>query len=264
MSETLVFKIFQNFENDYQEYLKRKTGRIKEYFDSVGVKTPKVMNFKNKSHEAIGEIIGGKINGKVVIKFEDKNYYIGDYKNEVKNGYGFHFFKNGLIYLGMYDKDMKVDGIVKDPETMKIVYEGDWGFDTYHGKGKLTRRNGTYYQGDFEKGMMQGRGFMVWPNGDKYEGDFQKSTRTGQGRFTFKRGDIYQGQFRDNFFHGKGHYTWESGDEYDGNFENGHMCGGDMKYSIGVLGSGVWDNQKSDVKYSLTNMPPSLQSIPRY
>ena len=71
----------------------------------------------------------------MVVKYGTSNYYIGDYRNNDKHGFGYHYFINGLIYKGKYEKGMKVDGVVVDPVTGHVVYQGDWGNDTYHGRG---------------------------------------------------------------------------------------------------------------------------------
>ena len=92
--------------------------------------------------EGYGSKKESKLNGFVVVRYGSSNYYIGDYNVGEKEGYGYHYFVNGLIYKGKYSKGNKVDGIVIDPVTNHTLYEGDWGHDTYEGKGVLTRRNG--------------------------------------------------------------------------------------------------------------------------
>lgn len=77
------------------------------------------------------------------------NYFIGEYKNNKKNGNGYHHFINGLIYKGLYKDDKKVDGKIIDPKDMRDVYVGDWGNDNYNGKGTLLRSNGAKYIGEF-------------------------------------------------------------------------------------------------------------------
>ena len=266
MSDKLVLEIFKNFEKDFKEYHNAKSGRIRKYFDQVGVPVKNAKPFKMKlhNHKAIGEKKNSRLHGKVIIEFGKKNYYIGDYKNNQKNGHGYHHFNNGLVYIGKYENDKKIGGIVIDPESGKRVYEGDWGFDGYHGNGKLTRRSGVYYQGPFNKGLFEGQGEMHWPNGDRYVGNFANGFRCGYGKFFYDKGDTYIGEFKNNVFHGNGTYTWAEGDEYKGHFENGRMTGeGKMQYSIGILGSGVWDNKGNNIKYELTNLPPSMQNIPR-
>lgn len=263
MSQTLIFSIFDNFSSDYKEFKKSNTGRIKQYFDQAGVSKAKSFKMKTKGQRAIGKKTKNMLHGKAVVEYGDKNYYIGDYKNNHKNGQGYHRFINGLVYVGRYEDDKKVDGIVIDPKTSKVVYEGDWNYDTYHGEGKLSRRNGQYYKGTFDNGKFHGKGMIYWPNGDIYEGDFKKGAREGYGKFIYGNGDRYEGEFRNNVYEGNGVYNWNEGDQFKGIFKNGKMTGeGEMKYSIGILGSGVWDNMKG-IDYSLTNLPPSMQDLPR-
>ena len=51
-------------------------------------------------------------------------------------------FENGLVYKGEYKNDLKVNGVLIDFKTQKIVYEGGWENDLYSGTGKLDRLNG--------------------------------------------------------------------------------------------------------------------------
>ncbi len=266
MSEKLILEIFKNWELDFKQYKNSKSGRIAEYFEQNNIKNPKLIKIPNSDHKAFAQKKGKSMFGKAVVEYGRKNYFIGDYKENAKNGFGYHRFKNGLVYRGQYKGDIKVDGTVIDPSTSKIVYEGDWEEDTYHGHGTLTRRNGQFYKGAFEQGKFQGKGKIWWPNGDVYEGDFNKSTRDGYGVFKYANGDFYEGAFLNNKFHGQGKYVWSSGDEYSGEFQYGLITGnGDMNYTIGIIGSGVWnDNRGKQIQYSLNSIPPSLQDIPTY
>lgn len=260
MSEKLIFSILENFPSDYNEFQKSNTGRFKKYFEKAGIKNAKPITMKinpkkpqNNPKKAI--------QGKTILKYGENNYYIGDFKNNLKHGEGYHL-TNGLVFIGRFEEDKKVEGFVMNSKTRKVVYEGEWKFNTYHGKGRLSRRNGQFYKGDFFKGKFQGKGTISWPNGDLYEGDFKNGRREGFGKFTFKNGDVYQGEFFGNVFHGNGTYFWVGGDEFKGRFENGKITGeGHMMYSIGILGSGVWDNDMKGVSFSLSKLSPSPSMI---
>jgi len=63
-------------------------------------------------------------------------------------------FNNGLFYYGKYYCNTKIDGKVYQLKNQKLVYEGGWGKDTYHGKGKLNRASGAVYEGDFHYGLL--------------------------------------------------------------------------------------------------------------
>lgn len=82
-----------------------------------------------------------------MVKFGTSNYYIGDFKDNEKNGFGYHHFINGLVYKGKYENGIKVDGVVIDPSDNRIVFTGDWKNDNYNGNGLLRRKNGDTYDG---------------------------------------------------------------------------------------------------------------------
>lgn len=193
--------------------------------------------------------------GFVAVKYDTLNYYIGEYKNNEKNGFGYHHFPNKLVYKGKYENGKKVAGIVIDPFTLEngrplVVYEGSWGNDTYNGQGTLTKKTKQQYIGSFLDGEFHGKGKMLWPNGDQYEGDFVNNSRDGKGEMIFANKDRYKGGFKGNKFNGYGEYYWSGGDVYRGNFVNGIMEKGDVNFQIGIVGSGIWSEK--DIRYELT------------
>ena len=73
--------------------------------------------------------------------FKD-HYYIGEFKNGLKNGKGVTFWNNG------------------DP-----LYEGDYVNDKPEGFGKGYIDNGDYYIGEWKNGEMDGEGTLYDRNG---------------------------------------------------------------------------------------------------
>ena len=79
---------------------------------------------------------------------ENGVYYIGHFKNGLRNGKGIEYYSNG-----------------------NIKYEGDWINDKYEGNGKYIWENGKVYIGQHKNGFKHGKGILYYPNGNiKYEG----------------------------------------------------------------------------------------------
>ena len=78
-------------------------------------------------------------NGKYIL--EDGEYYIGQYKNGLRNGYGILYYKNG-----------------------NIKYEGDSVNDKAEGNGKGIWKNGVYYIGEWKNGLRNGKGIEYYSN----------------------------------------------------------------------------------------------------
>ena len=135
-----------------------------------------VKKLSSHSHTGFGQKSGSHIDGFVVIKYNNKKTYVGEFKKNQKNGQGVSGF-GMTYYIGKYQDDWKVDGIVYAMSNDQVVYTGGWGKDNYHGFGKLTRLNGQKYEGQFDYGQLHGQGKMTFLNNDVYEGEFQKSVR---------------------------------------------------------------------------------------
>ena len=134
------------------------------------------------------------------------------------------------------------------------VYEGDFVYGTFHGKGKYTFADGTVYEGAFSCGKFHGKGNQLLSNGDSYEGDFFNDEFHGKGKYTFENGVVYQGDFVYGRFHGKGNQVLSNGDSYEGGFSN-HEFHGKGKYTSlenGTVYEGDFVNGKFHGKGKLT------------
>ena len=65
-------------------------------------------------------------------------YFIGEYKNGLRNGKGIQYYKNG-----------------------NILFEGDWIDDKRDGFGKYIWENWKYYIGQFKNSLRNGK--VYWP-----------------------------------------------------------------------------------------------------
>ena len=184
-------------------------------------------------------------------------------------------FKNGNIYQGHWNKDLKMDGPGKyflkndkvfvegnwDNGELKFgrvflpngdIYEGEIKNSEFHGKGKLISKDSTY-EGNFENGEKKGSGKIIFNDGTIYEGQIEKGEMKGNGNMTWKNGYKYEGEFNGPILNGKGKLTYKNGDFYEGDFENnlfhgkgkyifnktGNMHEGDFQYGI-KKGKGVF------------------------
>ena len=109
-------------------------------------------------------------------------YYIGEFKNNERNGMGKEYYPNGkLLFGGNF-----VDGI-------------------YEGKGKYIDKNDQFFMaGDFKNDFII-KGKVYFPNGKlNYEGEFKNNAKDGKGKEYFEDGTYYIGEFENNKIHGKG------------------------------------------------------------
>lgn len=110
-----------------------------------------------------------------------------------------------------------------------------------HGKGTLTKADGTVFDGDFYEGYCTGNAIIAYVGGDVYEGQVDHESREGKGKYvkpdgttyvgsfkngekngfgitSFADGSVYIGQYKDSVKDGKGAYLFSEGDLYVGDF----------------------------------------------
>ena len=126
----------------------------------------------------------GKKNGKgKLIDFLKNSEYEGEFKNDLKEGYGIEKYSDGSIYKGYFKNDLK------------------------EGKGKLiikdTDKNIIEYKGEFKKDKLYGKGIINWPNKKQYYGELINNEISGYGILKEEK-DKYIGYFKNNKKYGYG------------------------------------------------------------
>ena len=98
--------------------------------------------------EYIGDFINGNFHGQGSytsgLSFARGEKYIGEWKNNVKDGLGIEYYVNG------------------------DVYDGNWKKGRKHGHGILNKADGYQYTGNFSNGKRHGFGAAINPSGLKY------------------------------------------------------------------------------------------------
>jgi len=96
-----------------------------------------------------GDFINDKFEGNGKLIKENGEYYIGQFKNHLRNGKGIVFYKNG-----------------------NIMYEGSFVDDKKEGNGKFIFKTGEYYIGNWKHDIINGKGALYYKNGQvMFEGD---------------------------------------------------------------------------------------------
>ena len=220
-----------------------------------------------------GEFFNDKFDGVGKYYYENDEYYIGQFKNGLKNGKGIEYYPNGNIKYDGEFVDDKYEGngkyIYKNGESYrgkfkngflhgkgvyyyengKICYEGDFINDKYEGNGRYNYTNGEYYIGQWKNDKKNGRGKYYYKNGNLcYEGDFIDDNFEGNGKYYYENGEYYIGEFKNDLKNGKGILYYKNGNvKYDGSFINNKFEGkGKYIYENGEYYIGEW---KNDLKY---------------
>eukprot|EP00929_Paragymnodinium_shiwhaense_P065356 TRINITY_DN32774_c0_g1_i1.p1 TRINITY_DN32774_c0_g1~~TRINITY_DN32774_c0_g1_i1.p1 ORF type:complete len:447 (-),score=78.08 TRINITY_DN32774_c0_g1_i1:514-1854(-) len=142
--------------------------------------------------------------------------------------------------------------LVEKPDTVIAgggIYKGQWLGQQCHGKGILSRPDGSRYEGEFLEGRAHGHGKFVSKNGNVYEGQWKSDHAHGRGRYhseedgitydgewlqdqksgdaveKWRDGTVYEGQFLRDMKHGYGTYKSATGITYEGHFVEDKMEG---------------------------------------
>ena len=143
--------------------------------------------------------------------WEGSSRYIGDWRDNCKEGFGIQFYPKGDKYEGMWAMDKKHgQGTYWRNEGGKLrrEYTGDWFEDKKHGRGTFFFKNSDRYDGYWVNGMPQGEGRMIYSNGNIYEGQWHEGKRNGYGVLTKRNGDHFEGHWVNDKREGQGSYFY--------------------------------------------------------
>lgn len=89
--------------------------------------------------------VRGKKNGQGKFIWPEKTVYVGEFRDNIIEGYGRHQWLDGK------------------------VYEGQWKNNRINGSGTMSWPDGKKYVGEFVNDKREGEGTMTWPDHRKYE-----------------------------------------------------------------------------------------------
>ena len=121
------------------------------------------------------------------------------------NCYGTWTYDSGDKYVGEW-KDDKRNGQGTFTWADGDEYVGEWKDEMYHGQGTMTWADGMKYVGEYKDSKRNGQGTFTFADGNKYVGEWKDDNYHGQGTFTYAGGEVWQGQWEND--------EWVSGEKY--------------------------------------------------
>ncbi len=123
----------------------------------------------------MGKMINNKMHGMGNYIFyserETKNEYVGEFKNNNREGKGVYKFSNGDEYTGNFKREMA------------------------NGIGRMIYNSGSEYLGEWKDSRKDGYGFYQWKDGDMYIGEFKQGKFNGRGSCFDRNGKlVYEGR----------------------------------------------------------------------
>ncbi|KAJ3383226.1 hypothetical protein HDU92_004297 [Lobulomyces angularis] len=174
--------------------------------------------------------------------------YLGQWKNNLKDGDGTYYYKNGRIYEGEW-KENKRNGYgtysvaiddelennknsFNDGENKLIPTLEELSFLKLSKNEKKNKKNELkndvpvssklrkVYAGDWKDDQRFGHGVYFYKDGTVYEGEWEKNMREGWGRISYADGSKYEGEWHKEMRHGQGILLLPNGDRYEGMWLN--------------------------------------------
>jgi hypothetical protein len=179
--------------------------------------------------------------------YADGDKYVGEYKDDKRNGQGIYTFANGEKYVGEF-KDNEFYGQGTFYYLGGTTYVGEWR-GKRNGQGTHTTPSGEKYVGEFKDNNFHGYGTTYTSNGSIAsqgiwaENKFVSSALVQQatvpvcqgsdasrwsycfGTYNYADGSKYIGEWKDGKKNGQGTLTITGGDKYVGEFKDDKLHG---------------------------------------
>lgn len=171
-------KIILSNNTIYEGYL------LNNEFDGYG-------ELRSPNYNYFGNFSRGKKNGKGKLEdFVNKIEYTGDFKDNIKEGFGEEKYQDGSVYKGEFRQNMKNGkGNLLIGGGKNYMYWGTFKNDKICGKGKLKMSEEKIYLGNWENDEISGYGFFKEEN-LRHVGYFKHNIKEGFGATFYNEGNF--------------------------------------------------------------------------
>ncbi|GGC62637.1 energy transducer TonB [Undibacterium terreum] len=172
--------------------------------------------------------------------------YEGTLVRGLSDGTGIYVFNDGSGYAGEFkDGVYHGKGTLTRTDGSKLIATFDHGEPV--GEVESTGANGAGYRGGWKNNLPEGKGIIRYTNGMLYEGEFSGGERSGSGKAIFPNGNRYEGGWKQGQPDGTGTMVYTNGTIYEGSFKLGKFEGqGHLQYADGTLYEGDFKNGARD------------------
>ena len=247
---------------------------IRTNFIKLKKEGKKIEEIENQNFKYEGIIINKKKEEYGIINYNNGEKFIGQFKNDKKEGegtiininydiiksnwkkdisvnFGIILYRNGSIYIGNF---INTNNNIYLKEGLGIIkyingdrFEGEFKNDLKEGKGKLYLKDKIII-GFWLNDKMTNNGIINYNNGDYYEGNIIKNKREGEGIIKYNNGNIFKGSFINDIINGKGKLYNEQS-TYEGDFNNNQKNGiGRITFNNNEFYEGEFINDKMEGK----------------
>jgi hypothetical protein len=157
-----------------------------------------------EKYRYIGESRNNKRDGFGVCYYTNGDKYSGYWEDDMKSGLGRLTLKNGKIFCGEFS-DNSIDGFVEYVNNQKVVHHGYMrGFKFIPGEPLIMRNSKCRFQGrmKYSDGKLTGIGKFKYSNGSVYEGEICDYAESGLGIYYRTDGYVFKGENKERIFNG--------------------------------------------------------------
>ena len=205
----------------------------------------KEFDYESKTLNEIDTELGGQS----LTLFKISGEYTGEWKNNLREGYGVQIYSNGDKYEGewiqnersgegvLWETKIK-NNICNDNHDIYTINKTETELSKYKCSNvenllKLKENINNIHKNNIETNKYNKR----------YEGEWKNNLKHGKGSYYYKNGNIYKGEWFQGLMHGYGIMYYKNGDEYEGNWKYNKRTGyGRISYNNGSIYEGTWLN----------------------
>lgn len=203
-----------------------------------------------------------------------KTLYDGDYRDDMRDGFGAYYFKtgrlsyvggwkenkrngfgialrptDGSVHVGVFEDDRPAGVAARFDKEGRLTFAGNWSGGTKEGAGITVEDDGTLTVSGFTNDRQKNIATVLDPYGNVlYSGGYKNGVKEGEGMLFDGAGKLlYSGMFSAGEFSGEGTLYLPGGGNIRGSFQHGKAYGAAIERS--PEGAVVYDGQWKDGAY---------------